>query len=144
MDAPHKGKLYYPPMQLLQDVLKKMAHTSLGVKCRLEFEFILAQIATTCTEISERTGLSAPCRRSRTHEQVLTTGIEKDIYLALDPTRLTRAQKKAALRALNMFYEKRNGTLSKDARAPMDGPSGISTTSPKRLLQPYQQTLACY
>jgi hypothetical protein len=34
-----------------------------------------------------------------------------DVYEALDPSKLTNARKKAALRAINLFKEKRNRKL---------------------------------
>jgi hypothetical protein len=57
MDAPHNGKSYYPTVQLLQEALNKAPNSTLEAKRRLVFKFILAHLATTCTQMSERAGL---------------------------------------------------------------------------------------
>jgi hypothetical protein len=137
MDMPHDGKSYYPPMQLLQQVLRQASQTTSGInknhcpptqilqhalrhasrtaletKKRFVFEFILAQMATTCTLMSERAGLR---KHGKAAEAALMTEFSQlenlDVYEPLDPTKLARKQKRAAIRALNMFKEKRDGTL---------------------------------
>jgi hypothetical protein len=73
------------------------------------FTFILAQMATTCTQMSERAGLRKHDKAAEAAFMSEFSQLEHlDVYLALDPTKLTRTQKKAALRALK---GKRNGTL---------------------------------
>lgn len=109
MDAPHDGKSYYPPTQFLQEA---QGCVDLGDEQRYAFNFILTKLATTCTQMSERAGLR---KHGKTAEAALMTEFSQledlDVYDALDPATLTRAQKKSALRAINVFKEKRCGKL---------------------------------
>ena len=112
MDAPHDSKSYYPPTQLLQKALRKASQINFEPEQRFAFEFILTQMATTCTQMSERAGLR---KHGKDAEAALMAEFSQfedlDVYEALDPSKLTRTQKRAALRAINVFKEKRNGKL---------------------------------
>ncbi len=57
MDNPHDGKLFYAPTQLLQSALAEPSQNDMDHKRRVVFNFILAQMGTTCTQMSERAGL---------------------------------------------------------------------------------------
>ena len=112
MDAPHDGKSYDPPTQLLQKAMSLVAETDMADEQRFEFNFILVKMATTCTEMTERAGLR---KHGKAAEAALMAEFSQleglDVYEALDATKLTRGQRKAALRAINLFKEKRNGKL---------------------------------
>ncbi len=106
------GNHITPPVQLLQEALNKAPNSTLETKRRLVFKFILAHLATTCTQMSERAGLRKYGKVAEAALMAEFSQLENlDVYIALDPTKLTRRQKRAAMRALNMFKEKRNGTL---------------------------------
>ena len=112
MDAPHDGKSYYPPTQLLQKAMGLVAETDMADEQRFAFNFILVKMATTCTQMTERAGLH---KHGKAAEAALMAEFSQleglDVYEALDATKLTRGQRKAALRAINLFKEKRNGKL---------------------------------
>ncbi len=113
MDNPHDGKSYHGPnAQFLQTALTKPPQYNMDHERRLVFNFILAQMATTWTQMSERAGLR---KHGKAAEAALMREFSQledlDVYEPLDPTKLTRRQKKEALRALNFLKEKRNGTL---------------------------------
>ena len=113
MDTPHDRQSYYPPTQLLQQAPRATASpTHLDNEHHFAFNFVLKQMAITCTQMSERAGL---IKHGKAAEAALMTEFSQledlDVYEAIDPAQLTRAQKKAALRAINLFKEKRNGKL---------------------------------
>jgi hypothetical protein len=70
MHAPHDGKSYYPPTQLLQKALRKVSQVNFEPEQRFAIEFILTQMATICTQMSERAGL---CKHGKDTEAALMT-----------------------------------------------------------------------
>ncbi|KAI2491008.1 Reverse transcriptase (RNA-dependent DNA polymerase) [Fragilaria crotonensis] len=97
MDMPHDGKSYYPPMQLLQQALRQESQTTSEINKNHYPQHRYCN--THCAMRRE------PLWRPKTLENL-------DVYEPLDPTKLTRKkQKRAAIRALNRFKEKRDGTL---------------------------------
>ena len=96
MDSPHSGQSYYPPTQLLQTT-QGLPQADMANEERFAFNFILAQMATTCTQMSERAGLR---KHGKAAEAALMTEFSQledlDVYQALDPSTLTESQKKAA------------------------------------------------
>jgi hypothetical protein len=77
------------------------------------FDFVLAQTATTCTQMSEHAGLQKHGKAAEAALMAEFAQLEDlDMYKALDPSKLTRTQKKAAsLWAINLIKEKRNGKI---------------------------------
>ncbi|KAI2505105.1 Reverse transcriptase (RNA-dependent DNA polymerase) [Fragilaria crotonensis] len=99
MDMPHDGKSYYPPMQLLQQALRQESQTTSEIN---KNHYPPTQILQHALRHASRTALET---KKRFLENL-------DVYEPLDPTKLTRKkQKRAAIRALNRFKEKRDGTL---------------------------------
>ena len=147
MDAPHDGQSYYPPTQLLQEASKhvsreamgKLSRTDLEAVQRFAYSFILTHMATTCTQMSERAGLR---KHGKAAEAALMTEFSQledlDVYKAIDPATLTREQKKAAMRAINVFKEKRNGTLK--GRTCADGRSQRKLYDKSRTASPTVST----
>ena len=99
VDAPFNSKSYYPPRQLLYKDI---------------FGYIMAQLATdpefgiTMAQMSAKAGLKKYGHKA---EEALMAEFEQleglEVYEPLDPTKLNRAQEKAALRAINLTKEKR-------------------------------------
>jgi hypothetical protein len=65
-----------------------------------------------------------------------------DVYEALDPSKLTNAQKKAALRAINLFKE-RGTESSRGVHVPMDDRNATCMTNRKPHLQLYPPMHSC-
>ena len=103
MDSPYDSKSYFPPVQLLQKDI---------------FAYVMAQMdvnpefAVTMTHMSANAGLK---KHGKKAEEALLAEFSQledlDVYEPLDPNKPTRAQKKAALRAINLIKEKRCGRL---------------------------------
>ena len=103
MDSPYDSKSYFPPVQLLQKDI---------------FAYVMAQMdvnpefAVTMTQMSANAGLK---KHGKKAEEALLAEFSQledlNVYEPLDPNKLTRAQKKAALRAINLIKEKRCGRL---------------------------------
>jgi hypothetical protein len=110
MDAPHDERSYYPPTQLLQQA--RASAQSRGPS--FAFDFILAQLTANVT-LNQMTEKAAIRKHGKAAEAALMTEFAQledlEVYESLDPASLTRAQRKAALRAINLVKEKRNGTL---------------------------------
>ena len=109
MDAPHGKRSYYPPAQLLQQAQKSAK--SHGP--RFVFDFVLTQLTANVTlnQMSER----AIRKHGKAAEAALMAEFAQledlKVCESLNPASLTRAQRKASLRALNLVKEIRNGKL---------------------------------
>jgi hypothetical protein len=103
MDVPFNSQSYFPPTQLLYKDIFGYIMTQMGTN---------AEFATTMTQMSANAGLR---KHGRKAEQALLAEFAQledlDVYEPLDPRKLTRAQKKQALRAINLIKEKRCGRL---------------------------------
>ena len=113
MDNPHNDRSYFPPTQLAMTDQQDIQLDDLASLQRHAFTFIIKHmVATTRTQMSERVGLR---KHGKAAEEALMkefTQLEQmNAYVSIDPATLTREQKRAALRALNLFKEKRNGVL---------------------------------
>ena len=98
MDNPHDGKSYFPPTQLTQqgtvvDTIKRV------------YGFIMTQM--TAKEGIKRFGKAAEVALMQEFAQLENL----DAYEALDAKLLTRTQRRAALRAINLIKKKRDGKL---------------------------------
>ena len=95
-DAPFDGKSYHPPRQLLQTT-------------RDRIKYIFGHVM---TQMSAKAGIR---KHGEAAEAALLTEFAQledlSMYQAVDPKSLTRAQKLAALRAINLIKEKRDGRL---------------------------------
>ena len=116
MDEPHSSKSYLPLMQLLYKDVFAYIMTQAEEK---------AEFAITLTQMSANAGLKK--HRKKAEEALLAEfaqledlGVydaefaqleDLEVYEPLDPSKLTRAQRKSALRAINLIKEKRCGRL---------------------------------
>ena len=106
MDAPYDTKSYHPPRQLLQTQRDKI-------------KYIFAHVM---TQMSAKAGI-------RKHDKAAEAALmaefaqleDLSVYQSVDPTKLTREQRMAALRAINLIKEKRDGRLK--GRTVADGRS---------------------
>ena len=123
IDAPHDGKSYFPPRQLLQTGLKRTKPLlPKKIKGNAKLDKELRAAAPEDLEkvvfgfiMNQMTAKAAIKKHGRAAEEALMkefAQLEKlDVYEAVDPTKLTKAEKLAALRALNLVKEKRDGVL---------------------------------
>ena len=98
IDEPHNQQSYHAPTQLFQV-------GNVDDQCRYIFGWVM-------TQMSARVGLRK--HGERAEEALLQEFMQMrdlDVYEILDPMKLSHEQKKAALRALNLLQEKRNGKL---------------------------------
>jgi hypothetical protein len=97
MDDPHDSKSYHAPVQLMQQ--------GIDAQCRYIFGWVMNQM-------TAKAGLA---KHGEFAEEALLKEFmqhrDLDVYEILDPLTLTPEQKKAALRAINLLKEKRNGDL---------------------------------
>ena len=90
MDEPHSNQAYYPPMQLAQ-------------------QRIYAHIM---TQMSAKAGIRKHGKEAEAALMAEFAQLEDlNVFEALNPKTLTRQQKAAALRAINLIKEKRDGRL---------------------------------
>ena len=126
MDNPHGGQSYHAPIQLL--------HQGLDAQYKNIFGWVM-------TQMSMRAGLK---KHGALAEEALLTEFlqlrDLDVYEMLDPTSLTAEQKRAALRALNILKEKRNGKLK--GRTVADGRKQRSLYSKAETASPTVSTTA--
>ncbi|KAI2490729.1 Reverse transcriptase (RNA-dependent DNA polymerase) [Fragilaria crotonensis] len=105
MDEPFNNKSYFPPTQLLQaggDIFRYIMDM-----CATDPAF-----AYTMTQMSANAGIKKHGRKAMEALMAKFAQLEDlTAYEPLDPTKLTRAQKKSALRAINLIKEKRCGKL---------------------------------
>jgi Reverse transcriptase (RNA-dependent DNA polymerase) len=106
MDAPFDGKSYHPPRQLLQASLQRD---------RIIFGHVM-------TQMSAKAGIR---KHGEAAESALMSEFAQlenlSVYHSVDPAALTKEQKRAALRAINLIKEKRDGRLK--GRTVADGRS---------------------
>ena len=106
MDAPFDAKSYQPPRQLLQtdrDLLK----------------YIFAHVM---TQMSAKAGIRKHGKAAEAALMAEFAQLEDlSVYQSVDTTKLTREQRMAALRAINLIKEKRDGRLK--GRTVADGRS---------------------
>ena len=96
MDAPFDTKSYHPPRQLLQTQRDRL-------------KYIFAHVM---TQMSAKAGIR---KHGKAAEIALVAEFAQledlSVYQSVDPTKLTREQRLAALRAINLIKEKRDGCL---------------------------------
>ncbi|KAI2508903.1 Reverse transcriptase (RNA-dependent DNA polymerase) [Fragilaria crotonensis] len=126
MDTPHDGKSYFPPTQLLQqdghsfaqlmnqlagsgnirEQIKRHGKTAETTLMKHVFGFIMNQM-------SAKAGIR---KHGKAAEAALMNEFAQledlSAYESIDPTTLTKKQRKEALRAINLLKEKRDGSLS--------------------------------
>jgi hypothetical protein len=106
MDAPFDTKSYHPPRQLLQTHRDRMKYT----------------FAHVMTQMSAKAGI---CKHGKDAKAALMAELAQledlSVYQSVDPTKLTREQRMAALRAIILIKEKRDGRLK--GRTVTDGRS---------------------
>ena len=106
MDDPFDGKSYHPPRQLLQTTRERL---------RFVFGHIL-------TQMSANAGIRKHGKAAEAALMAEFAQLEDlSVYQAVDPKLLTRQQRRAALRAINLIKEKRDGKLK--GRTVADGRS---------------------
>jgi len=102
MDNPHDSKSYHAPVQLLQQGSDAQG---LDAQCRYIFGWVMNQM-------TAKAGL---VKHGKSAEEALLKEFmqqrDLDVYEILDPLSLTKEQRQAALRAINLLKEKRNGDL---------------------------------
>jgi hypothetical protein len=102
MDNPHNSKSYYAPVQLLQQGRPITASDDIN-------KYIFAYVM---NQMTARAGI-------RKHGQAAVAALMNEfaqledltVYEIIDAATLTRAQRKAALRAINLIKEKRDGKI---------------------------------
>jgi hypothetical protein len=105
MDAPFDGKSYHPPRQLMQTTLDRQ-------------RFVFGKIM---TQMSANAGIRKHGKAAEAALMAEFAQLEDlSVYQAMNPKLLTKAQKRAALRAINLIKEKRDGKLK--GRTVADGP----------------------
>jgi Reverse transcriptase (RNA-dependent DNA polymerase) len=104
MDYPHDGKSYYPPTQLLQQGTLR-THGNIDATRRHIYGFIMTQM--TARAGIKKHGQRAEAALMREFAQFENLGV----YEAVDATKLTYAERKGALRAINLIKEKRDGEI---------------------------------
>jgi Reverse transcriptase (RNA-dependent DNA polymerase)/Zinc knuckle len=101
MDNPHDGRSYYPPVQLPP---VQLTQTGESVKKRL-FGFVMTQM--TAKAGIKKYGKAAEAALIQEFGQLE----HQNVYEPIHPKLLTRAQRRGALRAINLIKEKRDGKL---------------------------------
>ena len=103
VDKPYNSKSYFPPQQLLYKDI---------------FGYVMAQMdsdpefGVTMTQLSTKVGLKKHGRKAEDASMAEFSQLEDlEVYEPLNQSKLTRAQKKAALHAINFVKEKRCGRL---------------------------------
>ena len=159
IDEPHSTKSYYTPAPTLQaHQLHQITHrmksfVSSHDKCKFAAHYVLAHVANRMkadagirkTQMSFKEGLR---RHGRAAEAALMTEFgqleELDVYEAVNARFLTRAQRRAALRAINLIKEKRCGKIK--GRTVADGRSqrSLCTTSQRLRPRPSPRMHSCY
>ena len=147
MDEPHNAQAYYPPTQLLQ-VMQENGHnlraavfetmldklTAPGRKrnAKEDEDAFLVEFAYMLTQMTARAGIK---KHGKAAEAALMAEFaqleDMTVYEPIDPATLTKKQRQAALRALNLIKEKRDGRLK--GRTVADG-------RPQRLLYEKSET----
>jgi hypothetical protein len=124
IDAPHDGKSYFSPRQLMQQGYTLTQHTTSGRGLRLNpptdfhtsiFGYVMNQM--TAQAGIKKHGKAAEAALMKEFAQME----ELSVYESVDPKTLTSEQKRGALRAINLLKEKRDGTLK--GRTVADGRS---------------------
>ena len=111
MDSPYDSKSYFPPVPLLQ----KDIFAYVMAQMEVNPEFVV-----TMTQMSANAGLKKHGKKAEEALLAESSQLEDlNVYEPLDPNKLTRAQKKAALRAINLIKETRCGRLK--GRTAADG-----------------------
>jgi hypothetical protein len=126
MDNPHDSKSYHAPVQLLQQ--------GLDAQCHYIFGWVMNQM-------TAKAGLA---KHGEFAEEALLKEFmqqrDLDVYEILDPLSLTTEQKRAALRAINLLKEKRNGDLK--GRTVADGRKQRPLYSKAETASPTVSTIA--
>ena len=97
MDDPHDGKSYFPPTQL----------TQAGLVDTIKFIYGKVMTQMTAKKGIKEFGQEAMAALMQEFAQMENL----DVYEAVDARLLTRQQRRAALRAINLIKRKRDGTL---------------------------------
>ena len=112
IDTPHSGQSYYPPVQLFQEGNQQF----LDKTQKLIFGHVMAQ------QMSAKAGIR---KYGRAAEEALMAEFaqleDMSVYESIDPRTLSKEQKRAALRAINLIKEKRDGRIK--GRTVADGRS---------------------
>jgi len=99
MDEPHNSKSYYPPKQFVQ------SGTNIEEKKKLVFGHVMTQM----------TAMAGIKKHGKAAEAALMAEFAQledlTVYESIDPTSLTKEQRRGALRAINLIKEKRDGRL---------------------------------
>ncbi|KAI2510045.1 Reverse transcriptase (RNA-dependent DNA polymerase) [Fragilaria crotonensis] len=112
IDAPHNGKSYFPPRQLTQSGftltqrgVERFSLTAPSDFNKSVFGYIMNQM--TAQAGIKKHGKAAEAALMNEFAQLE----ELEVYESVDPNSLTWEQRKAALKAINLIKEKRDGTL---------------------------------
>lgn len=103
MDAPHNSKSYFPPMQLLQQGSRRLMGAD-DIK-KYIFGYIMTQMSAKAA--LKKHGKYAEAALMKEFAQLE----DQDVYEAIHASSLTKEQRKAVIRALNLIQEKRDGSL---------------------------------
>ena len=104
MDNPHNGKSYFPPTQLLQHGYH-YAHGHIDVIRRRIYGYVM-------TQMTARAGIQKHGKLAEAALMQEFAQLESlDVYEAVNAAKLTPAERKGALRAINLIKEKRDGNI---------------------------------
>ena len=103
VDQPYNSKSYFPPRQLLYKDIFGYIMTQMDAN---------SEFGVTLTQMSAKAGLKKHGQKAEEALMAEFSQLEDlEVYEPLDPSRLNRAQRKSALRAINLIKEKRCGRL---------------------------------
>ena len=142
MDEPHSTQAYYPPTQLMQVdrhnlravAFEYMLHqlTEPGKNPKEAEDAFLVEFAYMLTQMTANAGIKKHRKPAEASLMAEFAQMEDlSVYEPIDPATLSKKQRQAALRALNLIKEKRDGRLK--SRTVADG-------RPQRLLYDKSET----
>jgi hypothetical protein len=112
IDAPHDGKSYFPPRQLIQRGLTLAQNGAERFSLTAPSDFNKSIFGYIMHQMTAQAGIK---KHGKAAEEALMNEYAQlerlDVYESVDPITLTHEQRKGALRAINLIKEKRDGDL---------------------------------
>ncbi|KAI2502818.1 Reverse transcriptase (RNA-dependent DNA polymerase) [Fragilaria crotonensis] len=112
IDTPHDGKSYFPPRQLAQTGFTLTQSGAERFSLTAPSDFNKSVFGYIMNQMTAQAGIK---KHGKAAEAALMNEFaqleELEVYESVDPNTLTWEQRKAALKAINLIKEKRDGTL---------------------------------